>query len=161
MLNKDRKQRLGQNNDVNDILLHPWFKDLDIDKLLKKKLAAPYVPTVEGKTDLRNFDPEVVGQELAESIIPPESIKIITQKDDAFSGFGPSSVKMDKIKDKKSDWKSKSKSSLAAMVPQDIHYLYFKDYSHSIHFSDHFLKFMRLFPLQDVRCYCNIIVMHS
>lgn len=61
MLNKDRKHRLGQNNDVNDILLHPWFKDLDIEKLLKKKLAAPYVPTVDGQTDLRNFDPEVVG----------------------------------------------------------------------------------------------------
>ena len=84
MLNKDRKQRLGQNNDVDDILLHPWFKDLDIDKLLKKKLPAPYVPTVESKTDLRNFDPDVVGAELADSIIPAESIKIIENKEDAF-----------------------------------------------------------------------------
>ena len=101
MLNKDRKQRLGQNNDVNDILLHPWFKDLDIDKLLKKQLAAPFVPEVKGKTDLQNFDPEVVGQEIAESILPPESIKIIETKDDVFQGFGPFSKK--ESKDKKTD----------------------------------------------------------
>lgn len=89
MLNKDRKQRLGQNNDVDDILLHPWFKDLDIEKLLKKKLPAPFVPKVESKTDLRNFDPDVVGAELTDSIIPAESIKIIENKEDAFTGFGP------------------------------------------------------------------------
>lgn len=51
-------------------------------------MPAPYVPKVEGKTDLRNFDPEIIGQELAESILPPESIKIIQNKDDAFQGFG-------------------------------------------------------------------------
>lgn len=89
MLCKDRKQRLGQNNDVDEILMHPWFKSLDIDKLLKKQVPAPYVPKVDGKTDLRNFDPEIIGQELAESILPPESIKIIQNKDDAFQGFGP------------------------------------------------------------------------
>jgi len=61
MLKKDRKERLGQNNDVDDILMHPWFKDLDIDKLLKKQLPAPYIPKVENKTDLRNFDPEIIG----------------------------------------------------------------------------------------------------
>jgi len=89
MLNKDRKKRLGQEHDVEDIIKHPWFKDLDIEKLLKKQLPAPYIPKVEGKTDLRNFDPEVVGAELTESILPPESIKIIANKDDAFQGFGP------------------------------------------------------------------------
>ena len=57
MLAKDRKMRLGQNHDVDDILLHPLFKDLDIDKLVNKQIKAPFIPTVEGKTDLRNFDP--------------------------------------------------------------------------------------------------------
>lgn len=61
MLAKDRKERLGQNNDVEDILGHPWFADLDMDALLGKKIEAPFIPTMEGKTDLRNFDPEVVG----------------------------------------------------------------------------------------------------
>lgn len=30
MLEKDRKLRLGQKNDLDDILGHPWFADLDI-----------------------------------------------------------------------------------------------------------------------------------
>lgn len=30
MLNKDRKGRLGQSGDVDDIIKHPWFKSLDI-----------------------------------------------------------------------------------------------------------------------------------
>jgi len=89
MLAKDRKMRLGQNHDVDDILLHPFFKDLDMDKLMNKQLKAPYIPTVEGKTDLRNFDPHVTSQELAESILPQERINIIEKQDDAFTGFGP------------------------------------------------------------------------
>lgn len=30
MLVKDRRDRLGQNNDMDDILMHPFFADLDI-----------------------------------------------------------------------------------------------------------------------------------
>lgn len=47
------------------------------------------MPKVESMTDLRNFDPEVVGSEVSESILPPESIKIIENKDDVFARFGP------------------------------------------------------------------------
>ena len=88
MLNKDRKARLGQNGDVTDIISHPWFKSLDIEKLLKKQLPAPYVPKVKSSTDLSNFDPEVTGTELAESVVPAESVKLIEGKSDAFQGFG-------------------------------------------------------------------------
>lgn len=88
MLNKDRKARLGQNGDVDEIIKHPWFSNLDIGKLLKKQLPAPYVPKVDSKTDLRNFDPEVVQQELAESVLPVESVKLIETKEDAFHSFG-------------------------------------------------------------------------
>jgi len=30
MLKKDRKERLGQKMDVDEILGHPWFSDIDI-----------------------------------------------------------------------------------------------------------------------------------
>lgn len=56
--------------------------------MLKKQLPAPYVPKVQSKTDLSNFDPEVVGTELAESVVPAESVKLIEGKSDAFQGFG-------------------------------------------------------------------------
>jgi serum/glucocorticoid-regulated kinase 2 len=44
MLEKDRRKRLGKKNDVQEILSHPFFKDLDIEKLKKKELVAPYIP---------------------------------------------------------------------------------------------------------------------
>lgn len=35
-LNRDRKQRLGATSDLKEIVVHPWFKDLDWELLLKK-----------------------------------------------------------------------------------------------------------------------------
>ena len=60
MLVKDRKDRLGQQKDVDEILGHPWFADVDIDAILKKREPAPFVPKIEGTRDLSNFDQEVV-----------------------------------------------------------------------------------------------------
>ncbi len=38
ILNKNPKQRLGSQADVEDILSHPWFKDLNREKMLKKEV---------------------------------------------------------------------------------------------------------------------------
>jgi hypothetical protein len=89
MLNKDRKERLGQTNDVDEILTHPWFAEINIQDLLEKKISAPFVPEVKGKRDLQNFDPGVTAEELTESIMPQESKDLIKNKEDAFAGFGP------------------------------------------------------------------------
>ena len=42
LLGKNRKKRLGQTRDLAEILEHPFFKGLDMDALLKKKLQPPY-----------------------------------------------------------------------------------------------------------------------
>ena len=91
MLMKDRQQRLGQNNDLDDILMHPFFKGLDIEALLQKKIKAPFIPSILHNRDLRHFDQEVTGQGLAESILPPQSIQEIKtkQQQGAFDNFGP------------------------------------------------------------------------
>lgn len=89
MLAKDRLQRLGQNDDMDEILLHPFFSDVDIEGLLNKKVDPPFVPQIKNKKDLRNFDPEVTQQHLAESILPPEAKQMIVQKAGAFDDFGP------------------------------------------------------------------------
>lgn len=46
MLSKDRRQRLGCNGDLDEVLMHPFFADLDMNKLLQKKLPAPFVPAI-------------------------------------------------------------------------------------------------------------------
>lgn len=47
LLNKNKEKRLGRENDFKDIISHPWFADIDINKLLNKEMTPPYVPTVK------------------------------------------------------------------------------------------------------------------
>jgi len=68
---------LGQQNDVDDILGHPWFKDLNIKEILDKKAASPYVPKINNSSDLQNFDSEVTTQPIEESILPEEAVNTI------------------------------------------------------------------------------------
>lgn len=91
MLNKDRRQRLGQDGDLDQILTHPFFADLDMSLLLQKKVKAPYLPTVTHPRDLRNFDAQVTGEALAESILPASHIEEINkhEKRGTFDLFGP------------------------------------------------------------------------
>ena len=45
-LDNNPETRLGAtaNGDFKEILSHPWFDNIDKDKLLKKELKAPYIP---------------------------------------------------------------------------------------------------------------------
>jgi hypothetical protein len=52
MLNKNKKERLGQSKDVDEILNHPWFAEINITDLLEKKISAPFVPQVSSARDL-------------------------------------------------------------------------------------------------------------
>jgi len=56
LLEKDRKQRLGQKNDVDEVLAHPFFKNIDRERLLKKEIPAPFKPEIKSNVDLSNFD---------------------------------------------------------------------------------------------------------
>lgn len=53
---KGRTKRLGKNG-VDDIIKHPFFASVDIDKLLAKEIDPPYKPSI--KED-EYFDPRVV-----------------------------------------------------------------------------------------------------
>ena len=44
LLCRNPKQRLGSKNDYKDIMNHPWFNEIDIRKLLAKKIRPPYRP---------------------------------------------------------------------------------------------------------------------
>ncbi len=58
LLEKNRKKRLGGANDIKEIIGHPFFADIDTDKLLRKELTPPYMAAMD-KTkdyDLTFFD---------------------------------------------------------------------------------------------------------
>ena len=47
LLDKNPAKRLGSNGDADQIVNHPWFKDIDWDKLMKKQIKAKFVPDLE------------------------------------------------------------------------------------------------------------------
>ncbi len=44
LLTKDYMQRLGYTNDVDEVLAHPFFRDINLTDLLKKKIKPSFVP---------------------------------------------------------------------------------------------------------------------
>lgn len=68
LLQQRVSQRLGMlANGVNDIKQHPWFKSINFNDLLNKKIPAPILPKIKHNTDLTNF--ESYGNE-TQKIIP-------------------------------------------------------------------------------------------
>ena len=68
LLCKDKTKRLGAKGDVDEILSHPFFADLDINKLLKKELPPPYKPEIND--DLSFFNKNLTSlQNIEESVI--------------------------------------------------------------------------------------------
>ena len=45
LLEKDPKSRLGYNSKY-EVLDHPWFSTINFQKLLKKQLKSPYLPSI-------------------------------------------------------------------------------------------------------------------
>lgn len=77
LLEKDRKQRLGQKNDVDEVLAHPFFKNMDRERLLKKEIPAPFMPEIKSNVDLSNFDQKFVKLDLTESLVPDMAVQKI------------------------------------------------------------------------------------
>ncbi len=55
LLKKNPDERLGAKSHTQ-IRSHPWFSDIDFDKLLKKDYVPEHVPKVAGQIDVSNFD---------------------------------------------------------------------------------------------------------
>lgn len=46
LLKKDYRRRLGNKNGMEDVKAHPFFSDIDWDKLLAKQIEPPYRPSM-------------------------------------------------------------------------------------------------------------------
>lgn len=84
---KDRKQRLGRLNDVTDILSHQFFSGIDLKALQEKQVTADFIPIVD-QTGLNNFDSDITNEKPEESMVPPEVVQKILDKDQTFKEFG-------------------------------------------------------------------------
>jgi serum/glucocorticoid-regulated kinase 2 len=86
LLVKDEDKRLGANG-FDEIKNHPFFKDLNFDDLLEKKIKAPFTPTVDGKLDIQYFDKEFTNEEVKDSLIPEKNLDYIKRNQSQFDEF--------------------------------------------------------------------------
>lgn len=57
LLQRHQSKRLGNLKGGHiDVQKHPWFSDLDVKKLLKRELRAPWKPQIKDALDSSNFD---------------------------------------------------------------------------------------------------------
>ena len=87
LLAKDKKSRLGQNGDDEEVLSHPWFASLDKAKVLSKEMTPPFIPKVETETDTSNFDQRFTTQEVSESVVDVEKQQLIDKHKEDFETF--------------------------------------------------------------------------
>lgn len=88
LLNRDPKKRLGSDKDVDDVVGHPFFKELDIEKLLRKEIVPAYQPRVKAIDDTGNFDDTFTSEPVVDSVVPASTLAhTMGDQEDAFNGF--------------------------------------------------------------------------
>lgn len=84
LLDKNPKKRLGSNGGIDEILAHPFFESLNLEKLLKKELVPPYKPEIGD--DLRFFDQKLTSkEEFQESVIDQNNVNLIKKNQNIFN----------------------------------------------------------------------------
>ena len=51
----DTETRLGRNG-VDEIKAHPFFMEIDWDKLVRREIRPEFIPILDGEDDVRFFD---------------------------------------------------------------------------------------------------------
>ncbi len=76
---------MGAKGGVQEILKHPFFKSIDIKKLLALQIDPPYKPEIK-KNEF--FDQKLVKQtEFADTILDEKTQKTVTKANHDFSAF--------------------------------------------------------------------------
>lgn len=85
LLQRDQSKRLGNlKGGHRDLQQHPWFDEINLDKLLKRELKAPWKPKIKDALDASNFD-DYSAQEKERSGMKS---KLSSREQSAFCEFG-------------------------------------------------------------------------
>jgi len=85
LLTRDPTRRLGSGKaDAEEIKRHPFFKDVNFDDVLNKRIPPPYFPTVNGTADTSNFDEEFTREQ---PTLTPVHTQLSSRDQSEFNGF--------------------------------------------------------------------------
>ncbi|KAJ7644267.1 protein kinase C1 [Roridomyces roridus] len=85
LLNRDPQRRLGAGEeDAEEIKRQPFFKDVNFDDVLNKRIPPPYFPTINGSADTSNFDEEFTKEQ---PTLTPVHGQLSSRDQQEFSGF--------------------------------------------------------------------------
>uniref|UniRef100_A0A8C3YJD0 Serine/threonine-protein kinase N2 n=1 Tax=Catagonus wagneri TaxID=51154 RepID=A0A8C3YJD0_9CETA len=80
LLRRNPERRLGAGEkDAEDVKKHPFFRLIDWNALMDKKVKPPFVPTVRGREDVSNFDDEFTSE--APILTPPREPRILSEEE--------------------------------------------------------------------------------
>uniref|UniRef100_A0A8C1YEG6 protein kinase C n=1 Tax=Cyprinus carpio TaxID=7962 RepID=A0A8C1YEG6_CYPCA len=87
LLRRNPERRLGAGErDAEDVKKHLFFRNIDWDGLLAKKVKPPFVPVIQSSSDVSNFDDEFTSE--APVLTPPREPRPLTQDEqDLFADF--------------------------------------------------------------------------
>lgn len=83
-LNRDRRLRLGAKSDLQEIMQHPWFKDIDWNSLLNKHVEPPFKPNVSDEGWLGNFDKDFTSMK---PVLDDQGRTVTKNGNDPFDNF--------------------------------------------------------------------------
>ena len=82
-LTKTPQERLGTEDDVKEILAHPWFSDIDVKKLVARQIETEFKPKLsEDALDISNFNKKYTSREAIHSELPIDTQKKIEKEND-------------------------------------------------------------------------------
>ncbi|XP_072347385.1 serine/threonine-protein kinase N2 [Scyliorhinus torazame] len=80
LLRRNPERRLGSSErDAEEVKRQPFFRELDWQALLAKKVKPPFIPTIRDREDVSNFDEEFTAEEAL--LTPPREPRILTEKE--------------------------------------------------------------------------------
>uniref|UniRef100_A0A671P237 protein kinase C n=1 Tax=Sinocyclocheilus anshuiensis TaxID=1608454 RepID=A0A671P237_9TELE len=87
LLRRNPERRLGSSEkDAEDVKKQPFFRNMDWEALLLRKLPPPFLPTIGNKEDVSNFDEEFTTE--LPALTPPREPRVLSRKDqDSFHDF--------------------------------------------------------------------------
>lgn len=68
LLKKDRRERIGANNGLKEILAHPWFADLDVKAIEAQTMKPPLIPDFKDET--KYFEADTTPEALQDTVLP-------------------------------------------------------------------------------------------